>query len=361
MPLLSRRARPLLHVVDGKQHATADDHEQTKSGGSSPLSDVPKEVDYEDLTRDPDSGSSSSDEAEASKPVDTFKARPGFSKSKPTSKSTKTTKSISNGGAKEKDPAPEEDWMTQSQKSRNTQFKKRKTYGSSQRSEPSSNPFKKAKITSSAPSSSQDGFVKRGSTAQTKIQSSPATVQSTQDSFALPHTKIVPRLRADGLPSPDATDAMSPVGEWSSSPEPELEVVHLDGDDSTPREPCPVCSAPVSRSLRLEFEVEHCRGKRMNLRMQDKFCRLHKREEATQLWRQRGYPDIDWNDLPSRLKDIETHIDDLMSGKVRSSFRTDFEQSVQRNTTRTATKAWEADVDQACETGYYGPKGARVL
>ena len=114
-------------------------------------------------------------------------------------------------------------------------------------------------------------------------------------------------------------------------------------------------------SFKTEFEVENCRGKRMNLRMQERFCQEHKARKAQSTWQDRSYPEVDWFSLDDKLKRHHAHIQAVIDGKVKSCYREDLEKRVRDGSTRTAMQSIKAGTNSAANVGYYGTRGQKVM
>src|SRR4051812_22380685 len=84
---------------------------------------------------------------------------------------------------------------------------------------------------------------------------------------------------------------------------------------------CPICKESVDT---LFFE-KHGGGGRMNIRRQARFCKAHKERSAKETWAQRGSPEIDWEDLPTRFRKHYPDLDKILHGKSSSFYRDSFE------------------------------------
>ena len=133
-----------------------------------------------------------------------------------------------------------------------------------------------------------------------------------------------------------------------------------EGGTRCPR--CPMCGTEVERTLLEEFED----GKSMvgNLARQNRFCAQHKRAEALDEWAERGYPDIDWEDLPTAC---EAHIDELR-GIILSEAGSPFHEAVQlalghgsARTIHQALNRGDEAFDHSITPGYYGFRGTEIL
>ncbi|KAK3116908.1 hypothetical protein LTR53_002203 [Teratosphaeriaceae sp. CCFEE 6253] len=134
---------------------------------------------------------------------------------------------------------------------------------------------------------------------------------------------------------------------------------------------CAICSSPVPVAWREDFEDRHPAAKHWSYKWQQRFCRAHRQREAALLWRERGYPEIDWGALPTRLRQRRhaQHIQRIISGEIESVFRTHFEAKVKsRAKTLLQVAGTGADDDDGTagrapggSAGYYGPRGEKLL
>ncbi|KAF2224366.1 RTC4-like domain-containing protein [Elsinoe ampelina] len=368
--LTRRGAAPLLRQVGGRQHASSVHHEDQQSPASSPLSNPPNELDVEDFTRSPE-GSSEEDDPiiDASPPANktngTSKnssvhnihgSRPGRANQKKDKAGLTDAKSKT--GLKRKSPGPDDeeeqpDWiLTSSQPKR-----PKTTYGSqSQRSQAS---FKKV-LKAASPKKSKASF-KRLSRQGNSPKLSPSEPVAEKPAFRRP----VPAAINTGQEAPSSPlshpASSSPLGSPIGSPaESDIEEVFLGVPNPSDFSPCPICSEPVSKLWRIDWELEHLRGRRMNLRMQEKFCQAHKEKSAAETWEISKYPTVDWTILNKRLAKQRSKIEEMLTGQRESMFRTELEKRVKTKESKTAAKSIETGGERG-KTGYYGSRGAKVM
>ncbi|KAK3117529.1 hypothetical protein LTR53_001047 [Teratosphaeriaceae sp. CCFEE 6253] len=137
------------------------------------------------------------------------------------------------------------------------------------------------------------------------------------------------------------------------------------------RSDCAMCSSPVPVAWREDFEDRHPAAKHWSYKWQQRFCRAHRQREAALLWRERGYPEIDWGALPTRLRQRRHahHIQRIISGEIESVFWTQFEAKVKSRAKMLLQVAGTgADDDDGTtgrapggSAGYYGPRGEKLL
>lgn len=113
---------------------------------------------------------------------------------------------------------------------------------------------------------------------------------------------------------------------------------------------CPWCGVPVDEKLLKEF----AQGKRMNVRMQTKFCQKHKKMTAIESWQARGYPEVDWDNLESRFADHDELLLGIVNGET-SHFRTILADKIESGKARSLKK------EDNMNPGYYGPRGFNLM
>ncbi|PKS06342.1 hypothetical protein jhhlp_007090 [Lomentospora prolificans] len=131
----------------------------------------------------------------------------------------------------------------------------------------------------------------------------------------------------------------------------DLDVSDSEEEDKDRSVQCPYCKKPVSRELFESFS----KGSRMSIRQQRTFCSEHKKAEARDLWKTRGYPDIDWDGLDSRIAEHYGFLEKILKGG-RSHFGDVLARDVKDGKKRNLMKA-----DFNCSPGYYGTRGFRTM
>ncbi|KAF4548315.1 Hypothetical protein D9617_29g006910 [Elsinoe fawcettii] len=374
MPLLSRATAPrLLRMVEGQKHASDAHHEIDQvSTGSSPLSNPPIDLDEEDFARSPEGSSAEEDVIEEVQQLEKITDRTSKSSgirnihgsagarrdnkknARPQLEESQKT------GSKRKLPEPGEeddqpDWLFTSSQPKRSKTK----YGS--QSQKSQTSFSK-RPSKTTPQKSKKTF-KRISREGTSPKSSPPISSPNRPTFRR-HVAAPPGNTTNDQPlsSPLSHPQLSsPLGSPIASPPPdEIEEIYLDVPNPADFSPCPICSAPVSKSWRIDWELEHLRGRRMNLRMQEKFCEAHKEQSAAETWKNAQYPEVDWKTLPKRLAKQKGKIEDILVGKRETIFRAELEERVKSKESKTVAKSIEAGGERG-KTGYYGTKGAKIM
>ncbi|KAI1852346.1 hypothetical protein JX266_002524 [Neoarthrinium moseri] len=115
---------------------------------------------------------------------------------------------------------------------------------------------------------------------------------------------------------------------------------------------CPMCHETVDQ----ELLKKHLAGGSMNVRRQSAFCRLHKRKEAQDHRKTKGYPDVDWGNIESRLQMHTDIIENILQGQRLSHYASLFQKRVESGENRMLLKTNESLIP-----GYYGPRGLRVM
>ncbi|EMC95265.1 hypothetical protein BAUCODRAFT_157740 [Baudoinia panamericana UAMH 10762] len=156
-------------------------------------------------------------------------------------------------------------------------------------------------------------------------------------------------------------DDSSSLSDYPDSPQ----LVNVEVRCAAPRSPeCAICGDAVMPSLREDFEDQHgLRGVAFTYKWQQRFCRYHKLHHARDVWEQRGFPDIDWDGLPTRLKQRKhtTHIKRVISGEIESSFRREWEAKVKKGARSLQQAADDDDGARRASAGYYGPRGEKLM
>ncbi|KAL1585923.1 hypothetical protein WHR41_04991 [Cladosporium halotolerans] len=131
---------------------------------------------------------------------------------------------------------------------------------------------------------------------------------------------------------------------------------------------CAICGASVPVLLRQEFEDRYNHGKALSYKWQQRFCRHHKADAARRIWSERAYPEVDWEGLDGRLKAQHGRLVDVMEGRAPSVYRERLQNLVNTKTTRSAVSAFnEAGAGKKVEDelqvkpGYYGPRGEKMM
>lgn len=125
------------------------------------------------------------------------------------------------------------------------------------------------------------------------------------------------------------------------------ETAHLDPDEA----PCPMCDEPVDK----QWLSEYSKGQRMSISRQAKFCHLHKKRSARELWEARGYPEVDWGQLEARIESHRSFLESLINGAA-SHFGERLWEKIRTGENRTLFTTDDYPIP-----GYYGLRGMSVM
>ena len=114
---------------------------------------------------------------------------------------------------------------------------------------------------------------------------------------------------------------------------------------------CPMCNEQVDRDLLDSFT----KGKRMTIAQQQKFCQHHNLKSARNTWVDKGYPDIDWRQLESRISKRHGILEGILEGRA-SHYGDKFTRRVKAGKSKTVLKT-----KQSLTPGYYGIRGLRLM
>lgn len=117
-----------------------------------------------------------------------------------------------------------------------------------------------------------------------------------------------------------------------------------------PAAKCPWCSEEVDKAFLDDFS----KGKRLNVRMQTRFCQLHKQRTAAETWKDLHYPDIDWGAIEARFAAHRDHLRAIVDGQG-SHFRNIHAKNVEEGRARSMKR------EENFNPGYYGPRGFNAM
>lgn len=163
----------------------------------------------------------------------------------------------------------------------------------------------------------------------------------------------------DGSDSP-----LSDVGSLSSSnsfKEIRSSNTSVSGSQSTK---CLVCLAVIDSSLLEKFRVlkrVHPKN-RLTVRQQELLHIYHSKRDLRIVWKERNYPEIDWEKFTDRLTTHHAHISAIIEGASPSYHRSKLRERRPGRGRRTITLAEEMKTgeDGSKVLGYYGARGQRV-
>lgn len=120
-----------------------------------------------------------------------------------------------------------------------------------------------------------------------------------------------------------------------------------DAVDETSVAKCPWCNEEVDKTLLDGF----AKGARLTVRMQTRFCQLHKQDAAQRTWNDQNYPEIEWDTVEDRFATHRGFLLAIVNGRG-SHFRNILAKNVEEGKGR----AMKND-DENLNPGYYGPRG----
>lgn len=128
---------------------------------------------------------------------------------------------------------------------------------------------------------------------------------------------------------------------------------------SPPRQAlCPICRKEVDWASLELFKSKP----KQRIREQVMFCESHKLRSAMDLWRDRGYPNIDWDGLEERVQSYFPELEKLLVPGAFSYYRNILSTSFAPGKARNSRV--RVDDDKTLETmtcGYYGTRGATKI
>ena len=409
MPILRRtNAAPLLRQVNNKPHATNKDHEEdslptppasnstgkkgTGVAAAAKKSTLKKD---EDIFAEPASSSDEEDAAELpalNTSAATFKPSKPFEPAKkpatnaPTFKvpahtsprSSNSKRSASN----EDDDLSSDDKMVFSSQTMHSPNKRARlaAAGNARRAgnihaqpKKSSQTYGKKKIVTAKDRKSQqakaDGFkaAKGLDLAAPKPQGPTFKVAKGADMFEFGQSeKNVPQFQ-------ESRGSLSDSPELSELSELDSDVEEVDPrtlnlptpDEYVPTVKCKGCGKNVPLLLKQEFEDRYNNGKALSYKKWNWFCDHHKKEDARQIWQERGYPEIQWNGIEKRLRAHHDRLLAVLEKRSTSVYRDRLQKRVDSGSTRSAAAAYNPsssdDGELEIKPGYYGSKGEKLM
>jgi hypothetical protein len=116
---------------------------------------------------------------------------------------------------------------------------------------------------------------------------------------------------------------------------------------------CPLCKKEVDGDLLADFKAKNAR---MTVAQMQRFCQQHKKKSAQQAWLDRGYPDIEWHRLDTRIAQHYDFLRQILQGDKQSHYGDVFRDSVRSGQNRTLFRS-----DANLTPGYYGIRGLRAM
>ena len=407
MPILRRNAPPLLRQVNKKPHATQQDHEDdslptppasnnTRKNGVGAVATVKKNTAKkdEDIFAEPVSSSDEDDDAKlpTTNASATFKHSKQFEAAKKPAAATSTFKvpaRASPGSSNSKrstsnddDDSSSDDKMVFSSQTMHSPNKRARLAAAGNARlagnihalpKKSSQTYSKRKILTAKDRKSQqakaDGFktAKGPNLVASKSQAPTFKAAKGADMFAFGQSeKDVPQFQ-------ESRGSMSDSPELSDLSDPDSDVEEVDPATlnlPTPKEYIPLveckgCGKKVPLLLKQEFEDRYNHGKALSYKKWGWFCDHHKKEDARQVWQERGYPDIQWERFEKRLRAHYDRLLAVLEKRATSVYRDRLQKRVDSGSTRSAAAAYNPgssdDDELEIKPGYYGSKGEKLM
>ncbi|KAL2871067.1 RTC4 family protein [Aspergillus lucknowensis] len=133
-----------------------------------------------------------------------------------------------------------------------------------------------------------------------------------------------------------------------------LEIPTNNEDDVQEEYLCPMCKESVDPGLLIMFRAQP----RQRIRDQQVFCDSHKQSSAEKVWKEKGYPTIDWEGFDER---IQSHFDDLEKIMVPDSgsyYWNVLDTTLKSGKAKNFRLTLDGDGLEMMSCGYYGTRGS---
>ncbi|KIX01819.1 uncharacterized protein Z518_09546 [Rhinocladiella mackenziei CBS 650.93] len=133
------------------------------------------------------------------------------------------------------------------------------------------------------------------------------------------------------------------------------------GDPEVTGQICPICKRPVKDSVLL-FVPNNLR--KISFQKQQNFCSQHQLVDAKEQWKERGYPEINWEDLEeNRIRKKIPNLKQIINRETPSFYRDHLDTRIEA--AKGHGKAIRTYLNQGIidvvKQGYYGPKGTQIM
>jgi hypothetical protein len=128
---------------------------------------------------------------------------------------------------------------------------------------------------------------------------------------------------------------------WSPIP-------HADEESESQQNRCPMCKKLVDEDYIQKF-------KNLSSFAQHKACQSHQKSSASEEWKLKGFPEIDWEALNSRIDEHRQFITDLIEGADCHS------RALLKEKVRTGKERSLRTTHSNLTPGYYGGRGLRAI
>ncbi|KAK7520204.1 RTC4-like domain-containing protein [Phyllosticta citriasiana] len=204
----------------------------------------------------------------------------------------------------------------------------------------------------------------KGPAAKLHIIDDPDSLGAPVSSLGSNGVSPVRSIRMEDRGTPNSDLSSPPSSAQLEAEEMELErefKVNKNGNYDQPAE-CPMCGSLVDAD---ELECWQRRvdreGKSMALSDQILFCEAHKLAAARQEYSAHGYPEIDFQELPARVARFHDDLVGVLQETRPSHFRDRLNDAAAEGQGRTLAAAHNKDEMHGMTTGYYGPRGRRIM
>ncbi|KAL7272859.1 hypothetical protein RUND412_004324 [Rhizina undulata] len=126
-----------------------------------------------------------------------------------------------------------------------------------------------------------------------------------------------------------------------------------------PDEYCKLCQEPLPIGYLNEWRDMDGNLRRIKMAKWSEICCRHKKSALHKEWEEKGYPEIDWSNLKTRVIKYRCLLVGIIENNIPSPFRKVFAQQ-QKETGGNVAKLLKRDA-QLQYPGYYGPRGSNIL
>ncbi|KAF2790952.1 hypothetical protein K505DRAFT_327230 [Melanomma pulvis-pyrius CBS 109.77] len=122
-------------------------------------------------------------------------------------------------------------------------------------------------------------------------------------------------------------------------------------------EKCALCEDSIDPEHYTSFWA----GKEKNVFLQTLFCKEHKKRKALEEYKKKGYPQIDWDAFPGKVREYNSQLIAVLRDERPSHYRDVHAQRLADREERTVRKLLDSDAIFESTTGYYGSRGKRAM
>ncbi|KAF7157429.1 hypothetical protein CNMCM5623_001690 [Aspergillus felis] len=120
---------------------------------------------------------------------------------------------------------------------------------------------------------------------------------------------------------------------------------------------CPWCKKAVEPDALRKFRAQP----KQRIREQQQFCESHQKETAEKEWKERGYPDIDWNTFDERIRGHFDDLDSILVPEGNSYYRNVLDTMLKSGKAKNFRLTLAGDALETICCGYYGTRGANKM